>query len=186
MGTNFYTINRTALNGDDLDAYEGALYGTHIGKRSADGVWCWRCKVRANVLREDGSEVNAAEHSRAFMGGFGRASPYPPRAAAWVCPACRSQTTKTEMDDTYNATSVELGFQKPAVALPDKRPVRSASHWTWQTGPHGLADTVDAVQGALERYTVVYDEYGGAYDQVAFTEVLRFCLNESEEPREFS
>jgi len=33
MGCNFYTLN-----------------GIHIGKRSADGIWCYDCKVRAQVI----------------------------------------------------------------------------------------------------------------------------------------
>lgn len=37
MGMNIYTMD-----------------GKHIGKRSADGVWCWTCKTRVDSDIEDG------------------------------------------------------------------------------------------------------------------------------------
>lgn len=66
MGCNFYTIKNI-----------------HVGKRYADGVWCWDCRVRA---------------SRDRVGFF------------WFCHNCGNRTSDETL--IFNPAMRELGFNK--------------------------------------------------------------------------
>ena len=98
MGCNFYLLD-----------------GTHIGKRSAAGLYCWDCKT--SLCKGGTHNVHAAK-------------------STWYdkCPECG----KTAMEETLeeSAAGRELGFNKSPPK--PKTGVRSCSSFSWAIHPYLL------------------------------------------------
>lgn len=95
MGTNFYT-----------------LAGTHIGKRSAAGMYCWDCMKTLCIQGEAGIHLSESE---------------------WLpaCPSCRSKPVKELIE--HSAAGRELGFNKSIPA--QKSGVKTCSSFRWAVEP---------------------------------------------------
>jgi len=88
MGMNIYTLD-----------------GKHIGKRHADGIWCWDCKTP--VIRE---KIGRFIYSK----------------KPFTCPKCKLTSENTN----YNPAYRELGFDK---SKPKKHTgIDGANSFTWQ------------------------------------------------------
>lgn len=99
MGTNFFTMN-----------------GTHIGKRSAAGYFCFDCKI---TLCKEGNE--GVHHDK----------------SEWhdSCPKCGKKPE--EEKGWSNSAGLELGFNKNASEI--KTGVKSCSSFTWAIQEGDLA-----------------------------------------------
>ena len=91
MSCNFYTIK-----------------GTHIGKRSAAGLYCWDCNI---TLNKDGNDGVHEYKSLWYI----------------VCPKCGKKPIKEDFSN--NSAGRELGFNKQP--MQKKTGVASCSSFTW-------------------------------------------------------
>ena len=103
MGCNFYTLR-----------------GTHIGKRSAAGLYCWDCDLTLCRYGNEGIHYGGWED----------------REQKWykACPMCHSEPEKESLEN--NSAGRELGFNKQPFKR--KRGVRSCSSFTWAMYKHKI------------------------------------------------
>jgi hypothetical protein len=146
MGTNFYVSNSEK---------------THIGKRSAAGLYCWECGV--SLCKEGEERVH-----------YGTGNP-----KEWheVCPKCGKKETKESLEES--TTGRELGFNK---SKPKKKiGVSSCSSFCWAIKQHILTDIVESAVLPLEKYfseeqsKVIKDEYGNYFTLKEFNQILDEC-----------
>lgn len=147
------------------------LAGVHVGKRSADGIWCWDCRVRPiDTITNTSFEV----YYRNLRDMLDKS-----KNPIWKCPKCGA----TEIGK-YNPVYVELGFDKP---IPIKHSgLDGASRFTWQMGEYGLGKSIDEVRKRLGRYKYLVDEYGRKMNIDTFWDMFKNIIVEDYSDREFS
>lgn len=111
MGTNFYKLN-----------------GTHIGKRSAAGDYCWDCDI---TLCIDGNRGVHLSQSKWYA----------------KCPVCGKEPNKNEVNAAYK----ELGFSK---INGRQTGVSSCSSFTWAVYPK----EIKKVKFVKDEYGRVYSK----------------------------
>lgn len=99
MGCNFYLLN-----------------GSHVGKRSAAGLYCWDCGVTLCKRGESGVHQSDSEWFE-------------------TCPKCGHAPVKETIEES--AAGRELGFKKGKPAR--KKGVASCASFTWAMWKDGLA-----------------------------------------------
>lgn len=149
MGTNFYV--RGFINSDDPS--------THIGKRSAAGLYCWDCNL---TLCMDGL-------SGIHMG-----------KSAWykTCAGC-GKGARQESLETSSAGR-ELGFNQTQPSR--KVGIAGCSSFGWCIEPSSLAAVVSQAEKCphceepfKNKEKVIEDEYGRLYSLEEFEEMLLEC-----------
>jgi len=152
MGTNFYWhVQRPQFpsfvlpTGETADVTVSVSGPTHIGKRSAAGLYCWDCRV--TLCRGGEACIHWGD------GFYG------------ACPGCGA-TPVAEDGLRAGPAAVELGFAKPLGDKPSG--VRGCSSFTWATEP-------DKVRAACEAHTedvIVENEYGDTMTGAEFLRML--------------
>lgn len=142
MGTNFYLLN-----------------GTHIGKRSAAGSYCWDCGI---TLCKGGNEAvhmgyRSSAHESGCKGDLAC-------MCGWhkTCPKCGKNLIKED----FNTSSAgrELGFNK---SKPKKKTgVATCSSFSWAINPEKFK---------ISQVQYVRDEYKRKYTRKEFQDVLSEC-----------
>ena len=118
---------------------------THIGKRSAAGLYCWRCNV---TLCKSGVEGIHRGH------------------AGWheTCPVCGDVKQES---DPHSSGLVELGYATPHETRPTTG-VSSCSSFSWAQDP----ETVLQYCAQHPDRLVVRNEYGAEYTGQEFLDML--------------
>lgn len=144
MGTNFY------FNTHDES--------THIGKRSAAGLYCWDCddtlhKYGKNSIHK-GPDTNPSADIEKYLLESKK---------QWYeeCPHCGQKPQEEELE--HSAPGRELGFNKSEPGR--KEGVKSCSSFSWAKDPYIV----------LTKKWVVFDEYGRKYTMKKFKEILSEC-----------
>jgi len=149
VGTNFY-IRGHGHNDDP---------GTHIGKRSAAGLYCWDCKT---TLKEGGIDKVHGD------GGFHQ-----------ECPKCGKSRENEELSDS--AAGRELGFNK---GKPQKKTgIKSCSSFSWAMTLESMKEKTIGIipecpncgQAYEDTNKVIEDEYGRVFTFAEFEEILLEC-----------
>lgn len=150
MGTNFY------LNVKNLD-HENA--DTHIGKRSAAGLYCWDCGV---TLCKGGEEAihygcRTSGHSNPFCN------------CGWydVCPKCGK--SKVDEDFSNSSGGRELGFNKSEPS--EKTGVASCASFTWGIPEEKVIEFCKGVTSVKP----IIDEYNREFTYEEFFKMLKEC-----------
>jgi hypothetical protein len=142
MGTNFFLVDGYTDAGFEYDNPK-----THIGKRSAAGIWCWDCGVTL------------------YMGGVSELNGS--RDAGWYdkCPECGKYKEVPEPLEISSAGR-ELGFNKNKPIK--KTGVKSCSSFNWAMCPSIL-------EKLSTKGKPIIDEYGNRYSLKDFYAVLSEC-----------
>jgi hypothetical protein len=135
MGTNFYLKKR-------IKEYEK----THIGKRSAAGLYCWKCNV--TLCKNGKSKIHFSDNNDWFN----------------KCPICGAQPIVEDLNT--GAGSRELGFEANPPTHRPTEGVSSCSSFTWAVEPEFIYDLRDD--------TEIIDEYMREYYLQEFLYILRF------------
>ena len=125
MGTNFYTLT-----------------GTHIGKRSAAGMYCFDCGVSLCI-----AGWKRVHHSSGPQDWYSR------------CPKCGKEPEKEDLD--ISSAGLELGFNKNPCQ--EKTGVKSCSSFTWAMEPSKFKKHL---------LPVIKYEYDRKYTKQLFLEML--------------
>lgn len=148
MGTNFYTSKKER---------------THIGKRSAAGMYCWDCGVslckRGAKYVHHGPSRGVRHHPDGHVDWSHYQEDHD---LDWhkVCPKCG----KAREEEADGGTGFrELGFNK---TTPRKKTgVASCSSFSWAIAPESWPKLCRCV----------WDEYGRKYTKAEFRQVLEEC-----------
>jgi hypothetical protein len=160
MGTNFYLYEELKLCTYNMDGSQVKDYrGTHIGKRSAAGLYCWDCGVS---LAQGGSEsIHFSGTPTSEDHGY-CIECHRPWDVRWFkeCPLCG----KTPKEEGFNESAAgrELGFNKKPF---QRVGVASCSSFSWAIMPYEFHATA----------TKIVDEYGTVYSHEEFVNALRDC-----------
>jgi len=158
MGTNFYINGLPGVSMDDPR--------THIGKRSAAGMYCWDCK--RTLCKTGEADIHVTD----------------PRDNKWseVCLSCGKGRAKESLEDS--TAGRELGFNKNTPTV--KSGVRSCSSFTWAQEPapilsgekFGEKFTCPACDQPIPKSAdgkVIVDEYGRLFTLDEFKGILDEC-----------
>jgi hypothetical protein len=154
MGTNFYlrgwTYDEETRQYTELRRYSSQVPSdegprTHIGKRSAAGLYCWDCNETLVIGGKDAIHTDAGMYKK--------------------CPKC-GKAPGEKSPFTEGAAAVELGFAKPRVRRPVG--VQSCASFTWAQPEDGV---IAFMQQHLN-HAVVIDEYGRISSGETFLEML--------------
>lgn len=138
MGCNFYTLR-----------------GTHIGKRSAAGFYCWDCGVLLNKEGKEGAHKSHADDCQS------KSITFCDCLELKKCPKCGKKPRKETFENS--SAGRELGFNKQKFAA--KKGVASCSSFTWAMKPSRIKNVL-----------FVKDEYGRIYSGKVFrNEILAEC-----------
>ena len=150
MGTNFY-IRGHRNDADDMDPE------THIGRRSAAGMYCWDCNM---TLCKDGT-------SRVHLG-----------RSAWheCCPSCGQKP----QDESLKQSSAgrELGFNRTVPKA--KTGVAGCASFSWAMKPKDFhppesSQCPHCNASWLDPDKWIEDEYGHLYSLDEFNQMLEEC-----------
>jgi len=150
MGTNFYIKGH---RDSDEPKY-------HIGKRSAAGLYCWKC--RTTLCKDGKSEIHSGPKDVKYnSGGFMDIKDYNEKEnERWYdkCPHCGLEPEKENLENSSSGR--ELGFNKNC---PQKKiGVSSCSSFTW-------------ARRLTPKIKLIEDEYGQIYTRKEFDKVLEEC-----------
>lgn len=174
MGTNFYIAKTYNKDGDFDDRGDPK---THIGKRSAAGLYCWDCGIS---LHRKGPEFvhhsccctkeEKTEACRHVYGQFGRGTPIDVMIKCeqnrwWhkKCPKCGKAPAKVTLINS--AAGKELGFNKKPLS---KRGVGSCCSFGW-------AMMLEDFFKIPKRGKTIVDEYGNLFTRKEFEAILKDC-----------
>lgn len=142
MGLNVYTLDKV-----------------HIGKRTADGVWCWNCRVRAKIIED----------------------PMDSKKFFWYCPKCGQKGCNETL---YSPVARELGFDE---SNPRKHiGIDGANGFIWQVGEFGLGNTIDEIKKNIKKRKYVKTEHGDKWTIEKFQDMLKDVLIEETSTQDFS
>jgi hypothetical protein len=151
MTTNFYFVSTAeGANAAAADYHShGHPVSDFIGKRSAAGPYCWRCK---RTLHRGGEEsVHKGRGADLFY---------------TACPSCGDEMPKLGVREPGNGIGVELGFAPPRQSRLSIG-VRPVSSFTFHL-PKAL------VEDRVARGESVIDEYGRTQSGPQFLEMVDF------------
>ncbi len=134
MGTNFYFLD-----------------GTHAGKRSAAGLYCFDCDITLHKLDKDKVHY-CCSHTD------------PMCDCEWydACPKCGAKPLKESLNN--DSAGRELGFNKKPFKR--KTGVASCSSFTW---------AMDPIAFFSKRAKYIKDEYGTKMTLQEFKDMLKEC-----------
>jgi hypothetical protein len=142
MGTNFYLLN-----------------GTHVGKRSAAGLYCWDCGI--TLCKNGNDSVHAGHRDMPHETGCDRGWTC---RCGWydACPKCGASPAKESLDT--GSAGRELGFNssKPK----PKTGVATCSSFSWAMNPNKFRNS---------NVLYIRDEYKRKYTRKQFMAVLSEC-----------
>lgn len=162
MGTNFYWIRRRKGTNNP---YDDSDLDTHIGKRSAAGLYCWECGLTLCKEGEGSIHKGKMQNWPAIIFDGIKID-----TSEWYdsCPNCGLHP-----GDGYHAGMVELGFEKPLGNGEDRRGVCSVSSFTWTQKEFHREKVMKKLDDPKKR---IVDEYGNKYTAREFKEkVLDYC-----------
>jgi hypothetical protein len=121
MGTNFYLASYK----DDMNP------DTHVGKRSAAGLYCWDCRITLCKAGESGVHQAMEYHKN--------------------CPRCGKTFDGSALSE--GGAAVELGFSQP-YGKEDRIGVKPVSSFTWAMKPENLKRKRKIVDEYGRTYTI--------------------------------
>lgn len=147
MGTNLYwnTTEACIRKGEFVDTHEEQ---SHIGKRSAAGLYCWDCEL--TLCRGGNDAIHFNTHS-------------------WsdCCLECGKTYIDEKVGTPGNPAGLELGFAPPNIQRPTG--VRGASSFTWAQDPLFVRETCRI----FATKPMIRDEYRRIFLCAEFIEMLR-------------
>ncbi len=142
MGMNIYTLKKDG--------------NRHIGKRWANGVWCWDCRMMAERNKEHTS---------------------------WFCPGCNQKTLGKTL--RFNPAMRELGFDKTKSQGHRGIDGASGWVWCTDSQT-GVSTTIQGIKDEIEKLGKVRTEYGDIWSAKKFEKMFLDVIEEKESPYEFS